>query len=90
MLEIIVPFAEYGLTFAAGRNRSEYERHGTNDEAYLASGKTMVERSDLLIAVWNGKPAAGLGGTGDIVKYAVRQHKRTIHVNPISYSVSEL
>jgi hypothetical protein len=29
-----------------------------------------VNRSDRLLAVWDGKPAQGLGGTGDIVAYA--------------------
>ncbi|MEO5877101.1 MAG: hypothetical protein ABIQ26_19070, partial [Streptosporangiaceae bacterium] len=40
------------------------------DEAYLVAGHRVVKRSDLLLAVWDGRPAGGLGGTADIVAYA--------------------
>ena len=30
----------------------------------------MVDRSERLVAVWDGKPARGIGGTADIVSYA--------------------
>lgn len=50
----------------------------------------MVDRSELLIAVWDGLSATGLGGTGDVVSYAVRQRKKTIHLNPITQGVGEL
>jgi hypothetical protein len=29
-----------------------------------------VDRSDVLLAVWDGQPARGPGGTGDVVAYA--------------------
>lgn len=40
------------------------------NEAYLQNGKKLVDVSDAIIAVWNKKPAAGMGGTADIVTYA--------------------
>lgn len=40
-------------------------------EAFLAAGKTVVDRCDQLLAVWDGLPAAGPGGTGDVVHYAI-------------------
>ena len=40
------------------------------EDAYLAAGHTVANSCELLIAVWDGKTAAGKGGTGDIVKYA--------------------
>jgi hypothetical protein len=40
------------------------------EAAYFAAGKLIVNRCDLLLAVWDGQPAGGLGGTGDIVGYA--------------------
>ena len=102
-LEIVVPFAGYELTFSEERDREEYIRllqhaskkevlvkSGSDEEAYLASGKRMVDQSELLIAVWDGMPAVGLGGTGDVVSYAVQQRKRTIHLNPITQEVVEL
>jgi hypothetical protein len=39
-------------------------------EAHMAAGQLLVDRSELVIAVWDGEPARGLGGTGDIVAYA--------------------
>ena len=43
--------------------------HST-DEAYYAAGAYIADHCDRLIAVWDGRPARGLGGTGDIVTYA--------------------
>jgi len=40
------------------------------EEAFLAAGLVVVERSDHLLAVWDGEPARGLGGTADVVAYA--------------------
>ncbi|GAA3721420.1 hypothetical protein HDA32_002037 [Spinactinospora alkalitolerans] len=39
-------------------------------EAHLAAGRYMADHCDELLAVWNGEPARGLGGTADIVEYA--------------------
>lgn len=41
---------------------------------YLRVGQATVEACDLLIAVWNGRQAAGQGGTGEIVAYAVERN----------------
>lgn len=38
--------------------------------AYAAVGEAVVARSDVMIAVWNGRPAAGRGGTAEIVAHA--------------------
>ncbi|MEE1752439.1 hypothetical protein [Streptomyces sp. SP18CS02] len=43
--------------------------HST-DEAYYAAGAYIADTCDRLLAVWDGRPARGLGGTGDIVRYA--------------------
>jgi hypothetical protein len=42
----------------------------TDEEAYLVAGQRVAELSDLLFAVWDGRPARGRGGTADIVNYA--------------------
>ncbi|MFF1303342.1 hypothetical protein [Streptomyces sp. NPDC058307] len=44
----------------------------THEEAYFAAGRWVVDHCDRLIAVWDGRPARGLGGTGDVVAYARR------------------
>lgn len=41
-----------------------------SEGAFMAAGRAVVDRSDLLMAVWNGKPAGGLGGTADVIAYA--------------------
>lgn len=60
---------------------------GTEEDAYLAAGKRIVELVDLLIAIWNGQPAKGKGGTGDIVAYAIEKSTRLIHINPVDRTV---
>jgi hypothetical protein len=40
--------------------------------SYEAIGRHVVRNSDLLIAIWDGEPARGRGGTGDIVSFAIR------------------
>lgn len=53
-------------------DRTELPFESSDEEAYLAAGQWIVDHSDLLVAVWDGCPARGLGGTGDIVAYARR------------------
>ena len=52
------------------------------DEAYLECGMDTVDQSDVLIAVWDEKPARGTGGTGEIVAYARSLKKPLIILNP--------
>ena len=39
-------------------------------EAYEQAGRYVVEHSDVLVAVWDGLPARGRGGTAEIVAWA--------------------
>src|SRR5437868_5490247 len=100
-LEAVVPFADYEDRFAEGDDRQVYrsllaraakvevlERNGTDEEAYLAAGKRVADRSALLILVWDGRPAAGLGGTADIAEYARRIRKPFVHLNPETRTVT--
>lgn len=52
---------------------------GERDGAYLATGKKLVDEADIVVAVWDGQPASGKGGTGDIVAYAQKQGKE-LHI----------
>lgn len=45
----------------------------------------MVDNSDYVIAVWNGKPS----GTGNTVKYAEKKNKIVILVNPQTLEIEE-
>jgi hypothetical protein len=38
--------------------------------------------------VWDGKAAAGLGGTADVVKHALKHKKQVLHIRSRSF-VSE-
>jgi nucleoside 2-deoxyribosyltransferase len=44
--------------------------NGTREDAYLDCGMATVDGSDVLIAVWDGEPARGRGGTAEVVAYA--------------------
>lgn len=63
---------------------------GTDEDAYLAAGRRVVELSDIVLAVWDGQPARGKGGTADIVGYALRLGVPVVHINPIDRGVSRL
>jgi hypothetical protein len=48
-------------------------RRGDDEAAsYGAVGRLVVRNCDLLIAVWNGRPGKGSGGTADTVRFAAR------------------
>jgi hypothetical protein len=61
---------------------------GTEEDAYLAAGKRVVDLSDIVLAVWNGQHARGKGGTADIVAYAIKRSVPVIHINPVDRSVT--
>ena len=100
-LTVIVPFVDYEKKFATEAARQEYgdllsraatvevlQRKGPDDEAYYAAGKRVADLSELLVVVWDGKPAAGLGGTADIAEYARVSGKKVVHLNPETKTVT--
>lgn len=48
---------------------------------YLRGGQAVVEACEILIAVWDGQPAKGTGGTAEVVQYAVQRDRLVIWVN---------
>lgn len=58
------------LTRAEHQQVSSDNVEGPREDAYLDCGLETVNGSDLLIAVWDGEPARGKGGTADVVEYA--------------------
>ncbi len=52
--------------------------------SYELAGLTMLAQSDILVAVWDGKPADGRGGTGQIVDEAARGGVPVVVVDPAS------
>jgi hypothetical protein len=66
---------EFRELFECASAQIELESHhipkgDLRDAAYDRAGHYIVEHSDVLIALWDGRDALGRGGTGDIVKYA--------------------
>ncbi|MBD0691679.1 hypothetical protein [Streptomyces sp. CBMA123] len=54
--------------------------HVESDEAaHMAGGELLVQQVDKLLAVWDGLPARGYGGTADVVAYA-QQHGVPVEV----------
>jgi len=89
-LEVIIPAVGYAATLGARAKRGFEDLKsrashiwGPNHlwpspRSYLDAGLRMLDRADWLIAVWDGHPANGLGGTADIVSRA-RERSMTVH-----------
>lgn len=60
---------------------------GDPEQAFYEAGRYIVDHSDCLLAVWDALAAEGLGGTAEIVEYAVTRGKRVVHLNPMEKSV---
>jgi len=97
----VLPFADIERTFAAEDLPAYHQlvslasveilsTPGTDEDAYLAAGRRVAELSDILIAVWDAKPAKGKGGTADIVAYAIASGVPVVHVNPVDRTVTRL
>jgi len=52
-------------------------------EAYVMTGRATVAHCDILIAIWDGLPPRGRGGTGEVVQLALTRGTAIIHV-PLS------
>jgi hypothetical protein len=87
-LHVVVPCQNYEDTFSSPPALAQYQyllAQATSVEtldydqpssaAFLAAGQRVADLSDKLVAIWNGKPARGEGGTADIVAYAQRLGK---------------
>lgn len=56
------------LTRAAEVARLDH--HESTSQSHMDAGIYMLDRADQLLAVWDGQPARGYGGTADIVRAA--------------------
>ena len=95
-LQAVLPFdrATYARDFADDEDAKRFaallgqadcvlELPGDPDddaEAYMAAGRATIAHCDLLIAVWDGRPPRGRGGTAEVVHLAVAQGTPVIHV----------
>jgi hypothetical protein len=60
---------------------------GDRKDSYLDCGIETVNGSDVLLAVWDGDPARGKGGTADVVQYALSIGKPVIIVDPDTHEM---
>ena len=78
-----LPKEEYLKDFVTSRSKEEFihlcgeaERvvqmpvTEIREEGYLAAGEYVLEKSDFLLAIWDGLPAQGAAGTAEIVNRA--------------------
>ena len=94
-LHAILPFAraDYDSEFSADGRRKllalleradrVLELPGRRDrslEAYVMTGRSTVAHSDVLVAVWDGLPPRGRGGTGEVAQLALVRGTPVIHV----------
>jgi hypothetical protein len=82
LLEVVVPAREYRASLpewhrpmydALLQRAADIHRTGftsPDPEAYMAGSEVMLGIVDELLAVWDGLPARGYGGTADVVAYA--------------------
>ncbi len=84
-LEVVLPLPvdDYEKDFRDEASRAEFrgllaraatvdvvEAAWTRDHNYRTAGLTMADRIDVLVALYDGEPARGTGGTAEIVDYA--------------------
>jgi hypothetical protein len=97
-LQVVLPFAsaEYERDFETPMSRSEFEDllaracdvfelGGDADgrpRAYEAAGLFMLANIDVLIAIWDGAVAAGIGGTAQIVERAIADGIVVVWIEP--------
>jgi hypothetical protein len=99
-LVIVRPFDEYVLDFQSSSARTRYlrlrelaanevllEYRQRSEHAYVAAMEWVVFNSDVLLAAWDGMPAAGRGGTGDAVEQAARHRRVWVHLNVAKRSI---
>jgi hypothetical protein len=103
-LEVVLPFPEYEyvVDFSGPASHEEYrsliaracsihtlKKHKPATGAYVPVGSYIVHTCDILIAVWNGMPANGKGGTGDVVEYARSLGQSIFIINPVDGTIVE-
>ena len=51
-------------------------------DAYVMTGRATVAHCDVLLAVWDGLPPRGRGGTGEVVQFAITRGTAVVHLCP--------
>lgn len=62
--------AEFEALLSTARTRRRLPPSPSQAEAYAKAGRYVVDHCDVLIAIWDGEPGNGKGGTSEIIEYA--------------------
>ena len=101
-LQVIVPFygyrkvlsekeqLAYDNLMAAASQVISLEGLESDDASYMQAGMQLVDSVELLLAVWDGLPAQGLGGTADVFHYAEYCRLPIVHLNPVSQQIHRI
>lgn len=71
--------ADYHRLLDAATEVVELDFSAPEEAAYAAASERLIDGCDVILAVWDGAPAAGHGGTADVVEWA-RQRGRIVEV----------
>jgi hypothetical protein len=93
----ILPFEarEYRKDFAAGEEIDGFEQalqaadeivalpgdRADLERAYVLVGESLIEKADILIAIWDGEEGRGPGGTAHVVEMALQSSTPVIHID---------
>lgn len=82
-VEVVLPAADYRERKVKPDNAGEFDElvseattvhtmpfARSNSDAYMGASEYVLSTVDALIAVWDGKPSSGYGGTADVVDAA--------------------
>ncbi|MBS0630658.1 MAG: hypothetical protein JSS11_01995 [Verrucomicrobia bacterium] len=80
-------WSEVETLLAQAEHTRVITENGSREDAYLDCGMETVNGADVLLAVWDGQPARGKGGTADIVAYAQSLGKPVIVIDAATLAV---
>ena len=98
-----LPRDDYERDFATSDSRDEFDalmlraesveivaRHDgdSRKDAYERAGRAVVDTADVVVALWDGSPARGQGGTAEIVQYAL-DHDVLVEVVLVTRSAAD-
>lgn len=96
LLEVVLPLPpdEYNADFETGESKADFSRLLARDgrydlmrtatsreHAYELAGQAVVDRSDVMIIIWDGEPSRGQGGTAEIREYALRWRRPVVLIH---------
>ena len=95
-LHAVLPFArdQYRASLADESSRERFDgllgraacllelpgEGGAEVDAYVMTGRATIAHCDLLIAIWDGLPPRGRGGTADVVQLAILRGTPVLHL----------